>query len=87
MTTITIDLDDDLARNVEESARREKKTISEWMRERMQTEFSNRPLALEAVAQKNGYPPEWTTLYASLANDESFAAPTRPNLLNSSRMV
>ena len=32
---------------------------------------------LEAVAQANGYPPDWPTLYASLANDENFAAPPR----------
>jgi hypothetical protein len=31
------------------------------------------------VALKNGYPPGWTTLYASLADDESFVAPTRGN--------
>jgi len=75
MTTITIELDDELARQVEESARREHKTLSEWVRERVNlaSTFSN----LEAVAMKNGYPPGWTTLYASLAAADGFAAPPR----------
>lgn len=77
MTTITIDLDDDLAKHVEESARREHKSVTEWVRERMRPNVSITTSSLEAVALKNGYPPEWTTLYASLANDESFAAPAR----------
>ena len=77
MTTITIDLDDDLARQVEESARREHKSISEWVRERMKADFASGFSALEAVAANNGYPRNWTTLYASLANDDSFAAPPR----------
>jgi hypothetical protein len=77
MTTITINLDDDLAKHVEESARREHKSVSEWVRERMQSGFAKGTADLETVALKNGYPPEWTTLYASLANDDSFAAPAR----------
>jgi hypothetical protein len=77
MTTITIDLDDDLARQVEESARREHKSVSEWVRERMKADFASRLSALEAVALKNGYPSDWTKLYASLADDESFVAPAR----------
>ena len=38
MTTITIDLDDDLARHVEESSRREHKSVSDWVRERVKPE-------------------------------------------------
>lgn len=77
MTTITIDLDDDLAKHVEEAARLEHKSVPEWVRERMKPDFARGLVALEAVALRNGYPPEWTTLYASLADDESFAAPAR----------
>ena len=32
---------------------------------------------MEARAAANGYPPNWLTLFASLADDESFAAPPR----------
>ena len=77
MATITIDLDDDLARHVEESARREHKSVSEWVLERVKPDFAGALAALEAVALENGYPPGWTTLYASLADDETFTAPTR----------
>lgn len=77
MTTITIELEDDLVRRVEELARREHKSISDWVRQRIQAEPSAALAALETVALKNGYPPGWTTLYASLADDESFAAPDR----------
>jgi hypothetical protein len=72
MTTITIDLDDELAKQVEEAARREHKSVAEWAKERMRPERD-----LQSVALANGYPPGWTTLYASLAADESFAAPPR----------
>ena len=76
MTTLKIDIEDDIAREVEESARRERKTISEWIRERIQQD-SARIAAMEARAMANGYPPEWLALYGSLANDESFAGPMR----------
>jgi hypothetical protein len=79
MSTITIELDDELARRVEESAQREKKSISEWVRERVLANVTNGLADLEAVALKNGYPPGWTTLYASLAGDENFTAPSRGN--------
>ena len=80
MATITIDLDDDLARRVEESARREQKSVSDWLRERVKADVTTGLAALEAVALKNGYPPGWTTLYASLADDESFTAPKRGSI-------
>ena len=35
MSTLTIDLEDEVARRVEESARREHKSISEWLGERV----------------------------------------------------
>jgi hypothetical protein len=79
MTTITIDLDDDLARHVEESARREKKSVSDWVKERVKSEAVGTAAlaALEARALANGYPPGWITAYGSLADDESFVAPPR----------
>jgi hypothetical protein len=79
MATITIELDDELARHVEESARREHKSVSVWLQERVKADSAVTLAALEAVALKNGYPPGWTTLYASLADDESFVAPKRGN--------
>jgi hypothetical protein len=79
MTTITIHLDDDLARHVEESARREDKSVSEWVKERLTPEADRTAIlvALEEQALANGYPAGWLTLYGSLADDESFAAPAR----------
>ena len=79
MATITIDLDDDLARHVEESARREHKSVSDWVKERVKPEADHAAIlaALEARALANGYPPGWITLYGSLADDESFVAPAR----------
>jgi hypothetical protein len=78
MATITIDLDDDLARHVEDSARRERKAVSQWVTERVQQADRAEILAaMEARAVANGYPPDWLALYGSLANDESFAAIAR----------
>jgi hypothetical protein len=79
MATITIDLDDDLARHVEESARREHKSVSEWVKERVQQQADRAGIlgAMEARALANGYPPGWITLYGSLADDESFVVPAR----------
>lgn len=79
MTTITINLDDDVARYVEESASREQKSVSDWIQERLTPEANRatRLQSLEAIALANGYPPGWLTLFGSLADDDSFAAPTR----------
>jgi len=33
--------------------------------------------AMEACAVANGYPPGWLTLFGSLADDDTFAAPPR----------
>lgn len=79
MATITIDLDDDLARHVEESARREHKSISEWVTERVKQQSDRAVIlaAMEARALANDYPPGWITLYGSLADDEGFVAPAR----------
>ncbi len=79
MTTITIQLDDALARHVEESARREHKSVSDWVTERVKPEADRAAIfaALEARALENGYPAGWITLYGSLADDERFAAPAR----------
>lgn len=79
MTTLTINLDDELARRVEESARREHKSVSEWVKERIKPDADHAAAlaALEAQCLANGYPPNWLTLYGSLAGDESFVAPER----------
>lgn len=79
MTTIKIDLDDDLARHIEESARQEHKSVSEWVKERVKPEADRATVlaGLEAKAVAHGYPPDWITLFGSLADDESFAAPLR----------
>jgi hypothetical protein len=79
MTTLTINLDDALARHVEDSARREHKSVSEWVEERVKpgTEHAAALAALEARSLANGYPPDWLALYGSLAADEGFVAPPR----------
>jgi hypothetical protein len=79
MTTLIINIDDDLARHVEESARREHKSISEWIKERVTPEADRAAAlaAMEACAVANGYPPGWLALFGSLADDETFAAPSR----------
>ncbi len=79
MATITIDLDDDLARHVEEAARREHKSVSQWIKERVRPQEDRAGIlaTMEARALANGYPPGWLTLYASLADDDSLIAPTR----------
>jgi hypothetical protein len=79
MATLTIHLEDDLARYVEESARHEHKSVSEWVKDRVkpETDLAATLAALEARAIANGYPPGWLTLFGSLADDESFTAPPR----------
>ena len=79
MTTLIIDVEDDLARHVEESARREHKSISEWIKERVTPEADRAATlaAMEACAVANGYPSGWLALFGSLADDETFAAPSR----------
>lgn len=82
MTTLTIDLDDALARHVEESARREQKSISDWVKERVKPEAdcARALAALETQAQANGYPPGWLKLYGSLAAEEGLVAPGRGSI-------
>jgi hypothetical protein len=79
MATLTIDLEDDLARHVEDSARREHKSISDWVRDRVRPEADHAAAlaAIEAGAAANGYPPGWLRLFGSLADDDTFAAPPR----------
>ena len=79
MATLTIHLDDEVARQVEESARREHKSVSDWIKERIKSNAERGPVlaAMEARALANGYPAGWLTLYASLADDESFVGPSR----------
>ena len=79
MATLTIDLEDDLARHVEDSARREHKSVSEWVKDRVKPEADRAAAlaAIEARAVANGHPPGWLTLFGSLADDNTFAAPPR----------
>ena len=48
MATLTIDLEDDIARHVEDSARREHKSVSEWVKDRVKPEV-DRAAALAAI--------------------------------------
>ena len=79
MPTILVELDDSLARHVEESARRERKSVSEWVKERVKPGATGLDAlaALEAQALSNGYPPGWVAVFGTLVDDESFAAPSR----------
>ena len=72
MSTMTIDLEDDVARRVEESARREHKSVSDWLRERVAL-----VAVMETQALASGYPPGWLSHFGSLAEDASFTAPER----------
>src|SRR5213596_2012295 len=79
MATLTINLEDDIARHVEESARREHKSVSEWVKERVKPEAHRAVMlaAMEARAVTNGYASGWLALFGSLADDETFRAPAR----------
>jgi len=82
MATITIELDDALARHVKESARREHKSVSDWVTERVKPGADRAAVlaALEARALENGYPASWITLYGSLADEAGFTAPARSGI-------
>jgi predicted HicB family RNase H-like nuclease len=79
VATLTIQLEDDLARHVEESARREHKSVSEWVKERVRPEADRAATlaAMEARAIANGYAEGWLALFGSLADDDTFATPPR----------
>jgi len=79
MATLTIYLEDDLARYVEEAAQREHKSISAWVGERVKPGADRAGILadMETRAVANGYPPGWLTLFGSLAGDENFVAPSR----------
>ena len=79
MATLTIELEDTLARYVEESAGRESKPVSAWVSERLRPDNGrNDHLAeMETCAAANDYPPGWLQLFGSLADDASFDAPRR----------
>jgi len=79
MATLTIHLNDSLARYVEEAARREHKSVSSWVEERVRPETDRFALIaeMEARALAHGYPPGWLTLFGSLASDDTFTAPER----------
>jgi hypothetical protein len=79
MVTLTIDLDDELARHVEDSARREQQSVSEWVKRRLTPEADRVAIlqGMEERALAHGYPHDWMALYGSLADDEGFVAPPR----------
>jgi hypothetical protein len=79
MVTLTIHLEEDLARYVEEAARRENRSVSAWVGERVKPAADRAAILaeMETRAVANGYPPGWLTLFGSLADDERFAAPRR----------
>ena len=72
MSTLTLELDTQLARSLEESARREHKPLADWACERL------RLAAMETEAENNGYPPGWLRLFGSI-DDDTFTVPSRTN--------
>lgn len=70
MSTLTLELDNALARSLEESARREHKPLAAWARDRL------RIAAMETEAEAKGYPSGWMRLFNSI-DDDTFSAPTR----------
>jgi hypothetical protein len=79
MATLTITLEDEIVRHIEESARREHRSVSEWIRERLKPDADRAAIlaAMEMRSLANGYPSQWLRLYASLADEPTFAAPDR----------
>jgi hypothetical protein len=79
VATLTVQLEDTLARHVEECARREHKSVSEWIGERVKAGADRGTLlaAMEARAVANSYPAGWLALFGSLADDDSFLASAR----------
>lgn len=71
MSTLTIELDNSLARELEASAKRESKPISLWAAERLKL------AAMESTAAVNGYPPGWLKLFGSVSDKDGFEAPNR----------
>jgi len=54
MATLTIQVEDDFARHVEEAARREHKSVSEWVKERVKSVADRAPIdADEPVASES----------------------------------
>ena len=54
MATLTIQVEDDLARHVEETARREHKSVSDWVKERVKPFADHAPIdAAEPVASES----------------------------------
>jgi hypothetical protein len=72
MSTLTIELDNALASELEASAKRESKPVPVWAAERLRM-----AAAMEATAAANGYPVGWLNLFGSISEDERFKAPER----------
>jgi len=77
--TLTITLDDEIARRAAELARREQKSISEWVAGRIKSDV-DQGSALTSIPSRetaNGYPSQWLALVGALADDDAFVAPGR----------
>lgn len=72
MSTLTIELDNALAMEVEASAKRESKPVSVWAAERLKLATT-----MEATAVANGYPAGWLKLFGSIPEDDGFETPKR----------
>jgi len=77
MATLTIQVEDDLARHVEEAARREHKSVSEWVKDRVKS-FTDRvpsdadePVASESHLGLEDFPqfPEASLKHETLSRD------------------
>lgn len=71
MATLTIELDNALADEIANSARREKKTPNVWAAERLKV------AAMDEAACVNGYPPGWLKLFGAIPDSDHFEAPPR----------
>ena len=68
MTTLTLELDSALIHEIEDFARLERKTPSEWVED---------CLKLATTAAKKGYPVGWINLFGSIPDSDGFEAPVR----------
>ena len=67
MATLTINLEDEIARHVEESARREHKSVSDWVKERLKPENDR---GANGAPESLGWPPGFfERVYGSITDD------------------
>ncbi len=70
MSTLTLELDSNLAQSLEELARLEHKPVETWARDRL------RLATLETESERLGYPKGWIRLFGSI-DDDTFEVPDR----------